>query len=79
MKRTKPLPDTHPELTILESAGYREYRIQNWRLARDGSGRIISGHKLWCWTDTLVSILLALLWLKVADADLYRTALTEFS
>lgn len=75
MKRSKPLPDTHPELTVLESPGYREYRIQNWRLARDGSGRVIAGHTLWSWNDSLVSVLLSVLWLKLRSSTVGITCL----
>lgn len=67
MCQTWPLPDTHPELSILEWPGFREYRVENWRLARDGSARIIrrTSPSVWLLDVCLPPLLLALLWTKV--------------
>lgn len=43
MQRSHPLQSTNPEYSLLESPGRYEFRVENWHLARDGSGRIIKG------------------------------------
>ena len=65
MQRTRPLQD-HPELSILRHPGVVEYRVENWRIARDGSGRVLRGYG-WSWVDVLVPVLTAVLWKKVRD------------
>lgn len=69
MCQTWPLPDTHPELSILEWPGFREYRVENWRLARDGSARIIrrTSPSVWLLDVCLPPLLLALLWTKLRE------------
>ncbi|KAG6818725.1 hypothetical protein H0H93_002494, partial [Arthromyces matolae] len=49
--RRHPLPDTFPQFSVVESDSYVEYNIQNSYLARDGSGRIVSG------TESLIGLL----------------------
>lgn len=61
MRRSQPLPDTHPELTILEHPSSREFRVENWRLARDGSKKVLKFYG-WSWFDAAVPVLLAVLW-----------------
>ena len=61
MRRTRPLRDTHPEFTILDHQGSREFRVENWRLARDGSKRVLRFYG-WSWLDALVPVALAILW-----------------
>ncbi|KAH7923527.1 hypothetical protein BV22DRAFT_578440 [Leucogyrophana mollusca] len=65
MRQTRPLPDTHPEFSFIEWPGFCEYRVENWRLARDGSGRIIRGAVTWTWADPIVPVILSLLWPRV--------------
>lgn len=65
MRLTRPLPCTHPELTIIEHPGYQEFRVENWRLARDGSGRIVRGTSIWEWWDVVVFLALSLIWEKL--------------
>lgn len=57
----RPLPDTHPEFTVVYWPGFTEYRVENWRLARDGSGRIVRGTCAWSWLDPALVVVLALL------------------
>jgi len=66
MRRTRPLPDTHPELSVIEWPSFREYRVENWRLARDGSGNIVRGATSWAWIDLCLPVLLSFIWPKVS-------------
>jgi len=57
----RPLPRTYPELEIRPSWPlYVEYRVNNWRLARDGTGRVRRGFG-WSFWD--IMILAALVYL----------------
>ena len=58
MRQTRPLPDTHPEFTVTHWQGFTEYRVEHWRLARDGTGRIVRGTCVWSWVDAGVLVLL---------------------
>lgn len=40
MQQTHPSPG-HPEFSVIDHSGYREYRIENFHVNRDGSGRIM--------------------------------------
>ncbi|KIO04160.1 hypothetical protein M404DRAFT_998944 [Pisolithus tinctorius Marx 270] len=62
MRQTRPLPDTHPEFSVIEWPTFHEYRVENWRLARDGSGRIIRGAVAWSWLDLCLPLFTSLLW-----------------
>ncbi|KAG6330354.1 hypothetical protein ID866_8736 [Astraeus odoratus] len=66
MRQTRPLPDTHPEFSVIEWPGFREYRVENWRLARDGSGRVIRNAIAWTWLDPCLPPLVAFFWPKVS-------------
>lgn len=70
MRRRHPLPDTNPELTVLELPGFCEYRVENWRLARDGSGRVVKGISGWTWRESIAIVILGLLWPKVRHSCL---------
>ena len=67
MQISYPLPDTNPEFTLRECPNWREYRVENWRLARDGSGRIIRGVHGWSWREALLAAFVAYLWPKVCS------------
>ncbi|KAH0826940.1 hypothetical protein J3R83DRAFT_4565 [Lanmaoa asiatica] len=62
MRQTRPLPDTHPEFTVLYWPGFTEYRVEHWRLARDGSGRIVRGTCIWSWVDGGVLAVVVVVW-----------------
>ena len=66
MRRSWPL-STNPEFSVLECPGYSEYRVENWRLARDGSGRTISRISTLSWLDAILAAALSVAWLKVAS------------
>jgi len=68
MKRFCPLPDTHPEFSVLDDIASREYRVENWHLARDGSGKVIQGISRFAGFDAFALAVLAVLWWQV----LYR-------
>ncbi|KAF8126034.1 hypothetical protein EV363DRAFT_1349578 [Boletus edulis] len=74
MRQTRPLPDTHPELTVLCWPGFTEYRVENWRLARDGSGRVVRGSYAWSWVDVGV-VVLGIVWIQVEVPVLRRVLL----
>ena len=61
MRRSRPLPDSYPEFSILEYPGFREYRVENWRLARDGSRAARKASYL-RWRDVITVTLLSLVW-----------------
>lgn len=68
MQRSHPLQD-HPEFSIRQHSGCIEYRVENWRISRDGSRRVLRGYG-WSWLDALVPVLTALLWEKVRPHSL---------
>ncbi|KAI0082753.1 hypothetical protein K474DRAFT_1654910 [Panus rudis PR-1116 ss-1] len=66
MRRSKPLPD-HPEFSIIEHLTCREFRVENWRLARDGSRKVLRFYG-WSYYDALFPLAISILWPK-AHAD----------
>lgn len=71
MRRTLPLPQTNPEFSVLDSSSFREYKVENWRLARDGSQRIIKGAKGLTWKFALILAVLSFVWRRVCMAFIY--------
>lgn len=65
LQQTQPLPDTHPEFSILLLPGLCEYRVENWSLRRDGSGRWNRSSFHWCWQELLAAPAVSFWWLKV--------------
>lgn len=60
---SRPLPDTHPELLVFDVPGLcKEFRVENWHLARDGSRRPIRGTHALTWFDALLVLLGSALW-----------------
>ncbi|EIM89942.1 uncharacterized protein STEHIDRAFT_50368 [Stereum hirsutum FP-91666 SS1] len=60
---SRPLPDTHPELLVFDIPGLcKEFRVENWHLARDGSRRPIRGAHALTWFDALLVLLGSALW-----------------
>jgi len=57
-----------PEFGVFHHPGFTEYRVENWRLARDGSGRVVSGVSGWTWQYSLLPLLAALVWPRVHDS-----------
>ncbi|KAF8350803.1 hypothetical protein F5887DRAFT_318203 [Amanita rubescens] len=72
MRRSWPL-STNPEFSVLECPGYFEYRVENWRLARDGSGRTITRISSLSWLDAILTAALSVTWLKATDIWLAPT------
>ncbi|KIJ59198.1 hypothetical protein HYDPIDRAFT_101125 [Hydnomerulius pinastri MD-312] len=70
MRQTRPLLDLHPEFSVIEWPGFSEYRVENWRLARNGSGKIIRGATTWSWLDPCVPVIFSLAWSKVSSGSL---------
>ncbi|KAI0319367.1 hypothetical protein OF83DRAFT_1055103 [Amylostereum chailletii] len=76
MRRTRPLPETHPEFLILETSGLcREYRVENWHLACDGSGKIISSTVQLSWTDALIALIVSVAWPLARSHSVYTTVM----
>ncbi|KDQ60738.1 hypothetical protein JAAARDRAFT_31712 [Jaapia argillacea MUCL 33604] len=73
--RESPLPLTHPELSIHHGPGFCEYRVENWYLARDGSGRIVKGYNSFSWPDAVIAAVLAFFWVSVRDSPKILLAL----
>lgn len=66
MRRTRPLPDTNPELIVIETPGLcYEYRVENWHLAQDGSRRVEQGTSRLSWKDGLFVAIAAFMWPSV--------------
>lgn len=65
MRRAHPLPD-HPEFSIIDYPSCREFRVENWRLARDGSRKVINNAQ-WSWFDVLLPVVIAIIWPQVGD------------
>ncbi|KAF9218242.1 hypothetical protein BS17DRAFT_804875 [Gyrodon lividus] len=68
MRQTRPLPDTHPEFSIIEWPGFCEYRVENWHLARNGSGSIVHGATAWSWLDPCIPVFLSFVWARNRDS-----------
>lgn len=66
MERSWPL-SANPEFSVLECPGYCEYKVEHWRLARDGSGRVIGAASSLTWVDAVLVACLSVVWLKVAN------------
>ncbi|KAJ7710028.1 hypothetical protein B0H17DRAFT_915938 [Mycena rosella] len=56
-----------PEFAVFQHPGFTEYRVENWRLARDGSGRVFMGVSGWSWQYSLIPLIVSLLWPRVHD------------
>ncbi|KAF9457229.1 hypothetical protein BDZ94DRAFT_1273770 [Collybia nuda] len=57
----RPLHETNPEFSVHLFPGYYEYRVENWRLARDGSGRVIHNVSSFGWVDAFAFIFASIL------------------
>ncbi|KIM80721.1 hypothetical protein PILCRDRAFT_821977 [Piloderma croceum F 1598] len=68
MQRSRPLATTNPEFSVLEWPGFREYRVENWHLARDGSQRVIKGATGLDWKLAIASVVLGLFWMKIRES-----------
>ncbi|KAK7693657.1 hypothetical protein QCA50_003226 [Cerrena zonata] len=65
MRRAHPLPD-HPEFSVIEHPSCREFRVENWRLARDGSRKVIHNAR-WSWLDALLPVVIAVIWPQITN------------
>lgn len=59
MQQTRPLPG-HPEFSVIDYPGYREYCVENFYVARDGSGRIVRRATGLSWYWAVIPVLLSL-------------------
>ncbi|KAJ3519538.1 hypothetical protein NM688_g9288 [Phlebia brevispora] len=72
MQRTHPLQD-HPEFSVRRYPGCVEYRVENWRIARDGTRRVLRGYG-WSWFDAVVPVLAAVYWHKICASQYHLAA-----
>ncbi|KAG1756519.1 uncharacterized protein EDB91DRAFT_1325549 [Suillus paluster] len=70
MQQTRPLPDCHPELFVTEWPSFREYRVENWRLARDGSGNVVRGATSGRWIDLCLPVVISFIWPRVRGSTM---------
>ncbi|KAJ7098033.1 hypothetical protein B0H15DRAFT_638770 [Mycena belliarum] len=68
-----------PEFAVLKHPGFTEYRVENWHLARDGTGRIVKGVSKSVWQYSLLPLLASLLWPSVHDYFLALSGLILIS
>jgi len=78
MQRSKPLAATNPEFTVLDWPGFREYRVENWHLARDGSNRVIRGATGLTWQLATVPVVVGFIWTKVEGLGAIAGLLLSF-
>ncbi|KAJ3735438.1 hypothetical protein DFJ43DRAFT_991260 [Lentinula guzmanii] len=75
MQRLRPL-QTNPEFSILHTDSFHEYRVENWHLARDGSGTVVRHASAWSWKYSLFPLMLSVSWPKVFAGSLARVLLS---
>jgi len=66
----QPLANTNPEFSVLDFPGFREYRVENWHLSRDGCQRVIRGATGLTWKITIALIVLGLILAKFRENTL---------
>ncbi|KAJ3827273.1 hypothetical protein F5878DRAFT_537480 [Lentinula raphanica] len=64
MQRLQPL-QTHPEFSIFHTGSSHEYRVENWHLARNGSGVVIRHATPWSWKYSFIPLMISVSWPKV--------------
>jgi phosphatidylinositol glycan class H protein len=69
MQRFQPLGATNPEFTVLVWPGFREYRVENWHLARNDSSRVIRGATGLTWQVAIVPVVFGFIWTKVESFE----------
>ncbi|KAF7295031.1 hypothetical protein MIND_01041300 [Mycena indigotica] len=65
---------SQPQLVILRQGGLIEYRVENWRLSRDGSDRVVWGVTGWQWYYALIPLIVSILWPRINESLVYLTA-----
>jgi len=53
---------------VIDSPNFREYKIENWHLARDGSQRVVKGAHGLTWTSATIIAFLSLAWRKGSES-----------
>ncbi|KAJ3812360.1 hypothetical protein F5876DRAFT_37639 [Lentinula aff. lateritia] len=66
MQRLHPL-QTNPEFSILRTDHFHEYRVENWHLARDGSGSVIRHASPWSWKHSIIPLIISISWPKAGS------------
>ncbi|ESK97529.1 phosphatidylinositol n-acetylglucosaminyltransferase [Moniliophthora roreri MCA 2997] len=75
MQRLHPLPRTSPEFSVFRSQTFTELRVENWHLARDGSGKVVYGSSHLSWRDSVLSLVISWIWL---EASLWARVIVTF-
>ncbi|KAG7097075.1 hypothetical protein E1B28_004461 [Marasmius oreades] len=60
------LSSTNPEFSALRFPTFTEFKVENWRLSRDGTGKIVKGSSSWSWPDCIPPVIVAYLWPKTS-------------
>ncbi|KAJ7452537.1 hypothetical protein B0H11DRAFT_2010556 [Mycena galericulata] len=68
----------NPEYVVFHRPGFTEYRVENWRLARDGGGRVVMGVSGWIWPYSLLPLISSLLWPRVHNNIIVTSGLIVF-
>jgi len=68
MQHSRPLANTNPEFSVLDFPGFREYRVENWHLSRDGNQSVIRGATGLTWKVAIMPIVLGLIWTKIRES-----------
>ncbi|OCH95036.1 hypothetical protein OBBRIDRAFT_768641 [Obba rivulosa] len=66
MRCTKPLAD-HPEFSIIDSPGWREFRVQNPQLMYEGTSTF-QALSVWSWADAGILLCIAVTWPLLSDS-----------
>ncbi|KAI0797712.1 GPI-GlcNAc transferase complex, PIG-H component-domain-containing protein [Abortiporus biennis] len=74
MRRTQPLDD-HPQFVVLEFPSHTEFRVENWRLARDGSSKVLKFYG-WSSLDAVVPVIVAYTWSWIIVSSLNKLIFT---
>ncbi|KAJ7219164.1 hypothetical protein GGX14DRAFT_434848 [Mycena pura] len=61
---------SEPQFAVFHRPGFTEYRVENWRLARDGSGRVVMGVSGREWHYFLIPLIVSVIWPRVHDTIL---------
>ncbi|KAF4576474.1 hypothetical protein EYR40_000713 [Pleurotus pulmonarius] len=66
----RPLASTHPQFTVLEFPGFKEYRVENWRLSRNGSGKVVHATSGLTWREACHAFVLTYIWPRTSGSTL---------
>ncbi|CAK5277748.1 unnamed protein product [Mycena citricolor] len=65
-----------PEFSVHVHSSFIEYRVENWHISRDGTGKRVMGATTWTWYHPFIALAVAVIWPYVRDDSLKLLALT---